>query len=260
MRRAAVLGRPIAHSLSPALHRAAYAALGLDWTYDPIEVDEAALPDFLVGLGPEWVGLSLTMPLKTAVLDLLDTVAPLARDVGAVNTVLLEGGARHGYNTDVGGIVAALIEVEVRTADAAVVLGGGATARSALAALAQLGVCEPVLVVRSEPRETLEAAERLGVRPVVRHDAAAALRGAPLVLSTLPSGAADSLAADVADVAVLLDVAYDPWPTKLAAACRGKVVSGAQLLLHQAAAQVELMTGRAAPLADMRAALTTRQV
>lgn len=260
MRRAAVLGRPIAHSLSPALHRAAYAALGLDWTYDPIEVDEAALPDFLVGLGPEWVGLSLTMPLKTAVLDLLDTVAPLARDVGAVNTVLLEGGARRGYNTDVGGIVAALAEVEVRTADAAVVLGGGATARSALAALAQLGVCEPVLVVRSEPRETLEAAERLGVRPVVRHDAAAALRGAPLVLSTLPSGAADSLAADVADVAVLLDVVYDPWPTKLAAACRGKVVSGAQLLLHQAAAQVELMTGRAAPLADMRAALPTRQV
>jgi hypothetical protein len=105
-----VLGRPIAHSLSPSLHRAAYAALGLDWRYDAVDVGEPELPGFLDALGSEWAGLSLTMPLKTAVLPLLDEVSALARDVAAANTVLLRDGRRHGDNTDVPGIVAALAE------------------------------------------------------------------------------------------------------------------------------------------------------
>jgi shikimate dehydrogenase len=250
-----VLGRPIAHSLSPRLHRAAYAALGIDWTYDAVDCSEADLPALLDGLDASWAGLSLTMPLKQVVLPLLDEVSDLARDVAAANTVVLRGGRRAGHNTDVHGIVAALHEAGVTTAERPVVLGGGATARSALAALAELGATRPVLVVRSEPRETLAAAERLGLRPTTAAYTPAVLDGCDLLVSTLPPGAADVLAAHVTDVPALLDVVYDGWPTPLSAACRGTVVSGAAMLLHQAAAQVELMTGHPAPLEAMRAAL-----
>lgn len=250
-----MLGSPVAHSLSPLLHAAAYEAQGLDWCYERHEVTAAGLPDFLDRLGPEWRGLSLTMPLKEAVLPLLTTVAPLAAQVAAANTVLLQGGERYGENTDVHGIVAALAEAGVRTVDRAVVLGGGATARSALAALAQLGCAEPVLVVRSPPTSTLAAADRLGVRPRVVAWTPEVLRGCDLLVSTLPSGAADALAPSVVDVPALLDVVYDPWPTALAAAARGTVVAGSAMLLHQAAAQVALMTGQPAPLQAMRDAL-----
>ena len=253
-----MLGRPIAHSLSPSLHRAAYHSLGLDWRYDAVDVGEQDLPGFLDGLGPEWVGLSLTMPLKTAVLPLLDEVSDVAGDVAAANTVVLREGRRLGSNTDVAGIVASLAEAGVSTASRAVVLGGGATARSALAALAALGCRTPVLVVRSSPDRTLEAAERLGVVPTVVPWSPDVLDGADLLISTLPARAADPLAPHVADVPALLDVVYDPWPTELAAACRGVVISGAAMLLHQAAEQVRLMTGRPAPLEAMRQALDGR--
>lgn len=220
-----------------------------------MDVGEQELPGLLAGLGPEWAGLSLTMPLKAAVLPLLDEVDDLARDVAAANTVVLRDGRRRGHNTDVGGIVDALAEAGVERVERAVVLGGGATARSALAALALLGCRRPTLVVRSEPVETLAAAARLGVEPSVVAFDAQVLEGCDLLVSTLPAGAADRIAKDVRDVPALLDVVYDPWPTPLAAACRGVVVSGAAMLLHQAAAQVQLMTGQPAPLEAMRAAL-----
>jgi shikimate dehydrogenase len=256
--RAAVLGKPIGHSLSPLLHRAAYAALGLDWRYDALEVDVEGLPTLIAGLDDRWRGLSLTMPLKQAVLPLLDEVSDLARDVAAANTVLLDGGRLRGDNTDVHGIVAALAEAGVTSPRRVVVLGGGATARSALAALAGLGERSPVLVVRSEPVETLEAAARLGVTPRVERFRPELLQDCDLLLSTLPPGAADRFAEHVAEVPALLDVVYDPWPSVLARACRGTVVGGDAMLLHQAAAQVELMTGRPAPLEAMRAALRAR--
>lgn len=197
------------------------------------------------------------MPLKTAVLPLLDSVSPLARDVAAANTVLLRDGRRHGHNTDVHGIVAALAEGGVTAVERAVVLGGGATARSALAALKELGCTSPVLVVRSEPVETLAACGRLGVAPTVAGFSPEVLEGCDLLVSTLPAGAADRFAPYVRDVPALLDVVYDPWPTALAQACGGVVVSGAAMLLHQAALQVELMTGRDAPIRVMAQALPT---
>jgi shikimate dehydrogenase len=239
--------------LSPLLHRAAYDALGLDWSYDAIEVTPADLPEFLAGLDASWAGLSLTMPLKQAVLPLLAASSDLVRQVAAANTVLLP--ARRGENTDVHGMVAALAEAGVTSAERAVVLGGGATARSALAALAELGCRMPTLVVRSSPDETLAAAARLGVTPRVTGWDPAVLVGCDLLVSTVPAGAADVLAPHVADVPVLLDVVYAPWPTALAASCRGVVVGGGAMLLHQAAAQVELMTGLKAPLEAMRATL-----
>ncbi|GAA4793334.1 shikimate dehydrogenase [Streptomyces ziwulingensis] len=263
-RRAAVLGSPIAHSLSPVLHRTAYAEMGLaDWTYDRFDVDEEALPGFFGQLGPEWAGLSLTMPLKRAVMPLLDEVSATAAAVDAVNTVVFSAdGHATGDNTDIPGIVAALREHGVEKAESAAILGAGATASSALAALARICTGEITVYVRSRTR----AAEMRGwgekldaeVRVVDWARAAEALR-APLVVATTPAGATDALAAAVPGrPSTLFDVLYEPWPTALAArwaAYGGAVVSGLDLLLHQAVLQVEQMTGRSpAPLAAMRIA------
>lgn len=263
--RAAVLGAPIRHSLSPVLHRAAYAELGLhDWSYDAFEIDEAALAGFVEALDPSWAGLSLTMPLKRAIQPLLDEIGVVARDVDAVNTVVFTAdGPRVGDNTDVPGLVAALRERGVDRVESAAVLGAGATATSALAAVREITDGPVSVYVRGDERgrEMRAAGERLGVAVHVRPwaDAAEALR-APLVVATTPKGAVDHLASDVprgGRVGVLFDVVYDPWPTALAAAwgrTGGVVVSGLDLLVHQAVLQVTLMTGRPGPLAAMRAA------
>ncbi|MEU2513297.1 shikimate dehydrogenase [Streptomyces syringium] len=263
-RRAAVLGSPIAHSLSPVLHRAAYAELGLgEWTYDRFEVDEAALPGFLDGLDGTWAGLSLTMPLKRAVIPLLDGISATAESVGAVNTVVLaDDGRRLGDNTDIPGIAAALRERGVEKVGSATVLGAGATASSALAALARICTGEVTAYVRSAERaaEMRHWGERLGVdvRTADWSRAAEGL-GAPLVVATTPAGATDGLAAEVPErPGTLFDVLYEPWPTPLAAAWAdrgGAILGGLDLLVHQAVLQVEQMTGcPTAPLAAMRAA------
>jgi shikimate dehydrogenase len=261
MPRAAVLGKPIAHSLSPVLHRAAYRALGLDdWTYEAIECDEHGLPAVLDG---GWAGLSLTMPLKRAALGLLDHTEPLAAEVGGANTVVFGPDGRHGYNTDVPGMVASLAEVGVSRPAAATIVGAGATACAALAALRALGLAEAVVLARGQAGDLLAAAGRLGMAVEVR-PFTAGIREGDLLISTVPGGAADFLAerhwVPPAVPAAVLDVVYAPWPTPLAMAATKAgvpVANGADLLLHQAARQVELMTGCAeAPLAQMRAALT----
>ncbi|WP_329226135.1 shikimate dehydrogenase [Streptomyces canus] len=263
-RRAAVLGKPIAHSLSPVLHRAAYEELGLTgWSYDRFELDEAALPGFVGQLGPEWAGLSVTMPLKRAVIPLLDEISETAASVEAVNTVVFtEDGRRLGDNTDIPGMVAALRERGIEQVDSAAILGAGATASSALAALARICSGEVVAYVRSDSRaaEMRQWGERLDVevRTADWADAAEALE-APLVIATTPAGATDTLAHVVPErPAALFDVLYDPWPTELAARWSmigGAVVSGLDLLVHQAVLQVEQMTGlRPAPVEAMRKA------
>ncbi len=262
--KAAVLGSPIAHSLSPVLHRAAYQALGLDgWSYEAIECDEARLPGLLAGCGPEWAGLSLTMPLKRAVLPLLDRADPLAVAVGGANTVVLRGGSRHGYNTDVPGLIAALAEAGVTAPGPVLILGAGATACSALAAMRELGADKVTVAARDPARagELLAAADRLAVAVALTPLAEAASERPGLLISTVPAGAADFLAARWAAQREappqVVDVIYAPWPTALAAAAAAAgsgVVGGYAMLLHQAARQVELMTGQAAPVAAMRAA------
>ncbi|GAQ56766.1 shikimate dehydrogenase [Streptomyces acidiscabies] len=263
-RRAAVLGSPVAHSLSPVLHRAAYDALELtDWSYDRFEVDEDSLADFVAGLGGEWAGLSLTMPLKRAVIPLLDEISEAAASVEAVNTlVFTEDGRKVGDNTDIPGMVAALRERGIEQVESAAILGAGATASSALAALSRICAGEVVVYVRSEARaaEMRQWGERLDVevRTADWGDAAEGLR-APLVVATTPAGATDALAHAVPErPATLFDVLYDPWPTELAARWSmygGAVVSGLDLLVHQAVLQVEQMTGlRPAPVDAMRKA------
>jgi shikimate dehydrogenase len=266
-RRAAVLGRPIGHSLSPALHRAAYAALGLEeWRYDAIELDESGFAPWFQTLGPEWSGLSLTMPLKRVVIPLLDRVTDQAALVGAVNTVTWSAGGTVGTNTDVYGIVQALRSAGLTSAPTACIVGAGATAASAVAALAELG-CERLVVLARSPERAgapLEVAEKLGVKAeVAALDARAPVVSAEAVVLTLPGPAAGDWATDLRPhltgrpAGVLLDVSYHPWPTPAAALWTevgGAAVGGFEMLLHQAAEQVRLMTGRSAPLAEMRVA------
>ncbi|MFD2081028.1 shikimate dehydrogenase [Actinopolymorpha cephalotaxi] len=264
VRRCAVLGSPIGHSLSPVLHRAAYAELGLPWRYDAFEVDEEGLPAFLEGLDASWRGLSLTMPLKRAVIPLCDEVAEPARLVGAVNTVLLAGGRRTGTNTDVPGVIEALRERGVTSVREVLLVGVGATASSALAAAAAMDASRVWALARDPARaqDLHRLAAELGVdlRVVAWDDAVAGLpAGVDLAVSTVPDEAAAPVAAEVARRAeVVFDALYDPWPTRLAEAAgrAGRVVvGGLDLLVHQAALQVEQMTGKTSiPVATMRAA------
>jgi shikimate dehydrogenase len=269
VRRAAVLGSPISHSLSPALHRAAYRALGLStWLYDAHEVQKPALQGFVSSLGAEWAGLSLTMPLKEAAFEVADEVSDLARDVGAINTLVRrQDGGWSGENTDVYGVSQALREAGCVHVTSSLVLGSGATARSVVAALANLGCQQVTFAVRSAAREqTLEQAHRAGLEVnVVKLDQVAdRVRDAPLVVSTLPAEAlADTPRAKLLPAGsrledhLVLDVAYAGWPTPLARAFEesgARVVSGFEMLVHQAAEQVRLMTGLLPPLEKMRAA------
>jgi shikimate dehydrogenase len=262
-RRAAVLGSPIAHSLSPVLHRAAYAELGLTgWRYERIECREAGLAALVDGLGPDWAGLSLTMPLKRAVLTVTDRVSPLAAAIGSANTLVLDGADRYVDNTDVAGMIVSLREAGVDGVQRAAILGAGGTAQAALAVLRELGVTEPEVLVRDPTRavELRATAERLGVRPTISGGLLDRdLPDVDLVISTLPSNAADPVSRRPwPRSATLLDVVYSPWPTALTRAARqagAPTVSGLAVLLHQAVAQVELMTGRPGPVEAMRAAL-----
>lgn len=259
--RCAVLGSPIAHSLSPVLHRTAYAELGLDWTYEAVEVDSAGLAGFVDGLDESWRGLSLTMPLKRTVLSLLDELDPWAEISGAANTVVLDEGRRHGYNTDVPGAVAALTERDGGPFGSAVVLGGGATAASVLLALSELGCRSARLLVREPARaaETLAVVDRHGRGPVVQVGHLGDPFGeVDVLVSTIPATAHTAdLVARSRGARVVFEVLYDPWPTPIAGAAMADarpLVGGLDLLVHQAALQVALMTGRDAPLAAMRVA------
>jgi shikimate dehydrogenase len=260
--RCAVLGRPIVHSLSPVLHRTAYDELGLDWTYGAVDVGVDELPAFVTSLGPEWRGLSLTMPLKRAVLPLLDEVDDVVGVSGVANTVLLDPRGRRGANTDVPGAVAALRERTSGRFASAVVLGGGATATSVLLALADLGCGRVTLLVREPARaaETVQAARRHPTAPDITVATLGTRATADVLVSTVPAAAQTLQVVDTVHAPVLFDVVYDPWPTPLAAAALASgalLVSGLDLLVHQAALQVALMTGVAVPdvpLAAMRAA------
>ena len=258
-----MLGRPIAHSLSPRLHRAAYGALGLDWRYEAVECGEHDLPRVLAER-PDWAGFSCTMPLKRAVLEVAAEVRPAAAAVGAGNTLLPGRAGWVAENTDVTGIVMALTERGVAPASVTV-LGAGGTAQAAVAALPQLGLDRGTVLLRDRGKAgpILATAERAGVTVELgdlRPEAVDALPlAAELVISTLPPGAADAFAAHIwTDGQWLLDVVYAPWPTPVAAAATAAgtgVIGGEAMLLHQAAAQVRLMTGREPPVAQMRAAL-----
>lgn len=260
-RRCGVLGDPIEHSLSPVLHTAGYAALGLDWSYAAHRVASGGLPDFLAGLDEEWRGLSLTMPLKREAVPLVDGLSERARLAGAVNTIVLDDDGRtRGDNTDIPGAIAAIRERTSAPLATAAIIGGGATATSIGLALADLGVRRLEIVVR-DPERALETCEAVRAHPgrpeltVSRLDEMTVL-DVDLVASTIPAEAQDQRLVDACGaVPTIFEIVYHPWPTPLVASIGNRVlVSGFDLLLHQAAAQFELFTGEAAPLAAMRTA------
>lgn len=243
-----VWGDPIAHSRSPQLHAAAYAVLGLDWTYGRRRVAEADFAAELSGLGPQWRGLSLTMPLKTAAHRVAVWRDRRAELTGAVNTLLLAADGPRGFNTDVGGIVRALQEQHVDAAADARIVGAGATALSALVALGELGAERVEVVARRaaavEPLVALGAT--LGIEVTAGSFEASAHRAVPVTIATLPGDApVPDAAADALAISggLLLDVVYGHWPTVLAGAwvrADGTAVSGLGMLLHQALLQVRI--------------------
>ena len=269
---AAVIGSPIEHSLSPVIHRAAWAQLGIDgWEYHRLEQDTDSLHGFIAGLGADCAGLSVTMPCKQAVMPLLDVIDPLASAVGAVNTVVTSSGVLAGFNTDVTGIASAVRRAcsmaGCSAPSSALVLGARATASSALAALGELGITSSTVAARrfGGPGSVVAAASRLGVtiEQVLWSDAEAvdrAASSADLVISTLPASAADPLVERlrVREGQILLDVVYSPRDTALRRAFEsagGVVAEGTDMLVFQAGAQVQLMTGRSPDTGVMREAL-----
>ncbi|WP_216206016.1 shikimate dehydrogenase [Amycolatopsis aidingensis] len=267
-RSAAVLGKPVRHSLSPVLHGAAYRALGLaGWSYQRIEVDAEGLPGLVSGLGAEWVGLSVTMPGKRAALEFATEATPRARAVGAANTLVRRDGGWLADCTDIEGVTGALRAAGGYRADGGdrpgVVLGAGGTAAAAVVACAELGLPGVRLVVREPARaeETAAAARRAGLAVEVSRWSDvdfAELASAPLVVSTVPAEALAPHRAELAAARCLLDVIYHPWPTPLAEAVAdagGALATGLDMLLHQAFGQVELFTGLPAPREAMRDAL-----
>jgi shikimate dehydrogenase len=262
--RAAVLGSPVAHSLSPALHRAGYAAAGLTgWEYQRIECDGAALPGLVAGSGPEWAGFSVTMPGKSAAASMADQRSPRVEALGVANTLVRRDGGWLAENTDVDGLIGALRAAGAPAPRRALLLGGGGTAASVIAALAELGTSDVVIAGR-RPESTAGAVELAGALglPIraIGWDVSAvgdAADAADLVVSTVPAGAPDAFADRLRAVPALFDVVYYPWPTRLAAAgVPGRVtLTGLDMLLHQAFRQFELITGVPAPVQAMRLGL-----
>jgi shikimate dehydrogenase len=251
-----VLGSPIAHSRSPQLHLAAYRALGLDgWTYDRIECTADELPGLVAGFGPEWVGVSVTMPGKFAALRFADERTERAELVGSANTLVRTAAGWRADNTDIDGVTGALGAAAGRAA----VFGSGGTAPAVVVGLAELGVQDISIVARSRDKAAplLALGRKLGVE-IRWIELGTGAVDVDVVVNTLPAEVAAKYADTVATTPLLLDAIYDPWPTPLAAAVEaagGRVVSGLQMLLHQAFAQVEQFTGLPAPTEAMRAAL-----
>lgn len=249
-----VWGDPIAHSLSPTLHTAAYAELGLPWRYGRRRVAEADFDSALAAAGGDVRGLSLTYPLKNVAYRAARTRDRHADLTGAVNTLLLTEGGPYGFNTDVGGLVRDLRERGVDDVGRARIVGAGATATSALVALVELGA-DRLDVVARRPEAALPLValgEHLGVHvDVASLDAEGAVppRGfVPVTVSALPGGAEVSpeAAARLAEGGGLLyDVVYGHWPTVLAAAWQkagGVACDGLGMLLQQAVGQVRVFS------------------
>lgn len=267
--RLAVLGKPIAHSKSPLLHAAAYEVLGLPWSYERHEVDEGTLAGFVKSRDSSWRGLSLTMPLKQTIQPHLDSIDRIGELTGAVNTVLFEWGGdtvhRAGFNTDVPGIVRALRAAGVERVRRAHVLGGGATAASAVVAAGELGAESVLVSVRAPERAAglvpLAASVGLTIE-IATFDAPRTDDATGLLVSTLPGGADAPISfdADFRARVPLLDVAYEPWPTKLGRAwadAGGVVLGGLAMLVHQALLQVRIFVAGDpfAPLPDEESVL-----
>jgi shikimate dehydrogenase len=269
----AVLGSPIAHSLSPAIHRAAYATLGFDWDYYAVELSGESLPAFVSELDGRWRGLSLTMPLKRDVVPLLDWADPLVELVGGANTVVVTDHGLRGYNTDVEGAMRSFLDAGLSSLESVWILGSGATAASLLVASIRLGATRIEIFARTPAKAEAvkELGESLGAHVAIRlwGESPSSPELPSAIITTVPGGALDlEFDERVRRSVALFDVAYDPWPSAVAKswmAVGGTVISGHDLLVNQAIAQVRIFASGTpeVPLAHeagaidaMRAAIT----
>lgn len=263
-RKAGILGSTIAHSCSPRLHLAAYRALCLyDWTYERIECGADELPAVVNGFGPQWVGVSVTMPSKFAALRFADEHTARAGLVGSANTLLRTRRGWRADNTDIDGVAGALAVIGP-VAGRALVCGSGGTTPAAVMGLAELGVTDITVVARNPDKAArlVDLGVQVGVATrfcgLDSGGLADEVTAAEVLVSTVPADVAARYVDAFATVPVLLDAIYDPWPTPLVAAVAaagGQVISGLQMLLHQAFAQVEQFTGMPAPREAMACAL-----
>ena len=233
MIKAAVLGYPIGHSLSPTLHSCAYAVLGWDWNYSAIEVKSGELRKFITENLGNYRGLSLTMPLKEEALLVADSLDPLAKRINAANTLIFSENEISAHSTDVSGFVQALAKS-----------GAGATARSAVAAVDGRGRTITVYS-RSASRAAQLINSSISATVVVK-DWSEAQSGlaANLIISTTPAGATDDLV-PTQSAGTLFESLYSPWPTKFLSKWQkagGKFIDGLDLLVEQGIGQIELMS------------------
>lgn len=246
---AAVIGSPVAHSLSPAIHRAAFDAAGVDWTYAAFEVadgDAAQALDAMRTLGIG--GLSVTMPHKSAVAHLVDRLDPAARSLESVNTVSWLGDELVGSSTDGAGFVASLAEAGVEVAGRRVaIIGAGGAARSVIDALARAGVPDITVLNRSAARAEQAAALAPEASPGIASD----VTRADIVVNATSLGMGDdmSLPCDptlLRPGQVAVDLVYHPLETewlRLAAERGLQTVDGLGMLIHQAAIQQRIWLG-----------------
>ena len=259
MIKAAVLGSPISHSLSPALHKRAYELLGVAGSYGAIDlIPELAGDFFSRALEEDWTGFSLTMPLKETIFELVSSlpfeIEPLAARMRSANTLLLRDGLYLASSTDRTGFMR-LFEGVAK--DRVAIIGGGGTARAALGAL-DGSATEIDFLLRSPHRR--DALSRIAQRSAVNFfDMDHSLRGYDLVIATVPSGATDSIAADLDfQIPCFCEVLYKPFPTPLLAKAQslgGRTLDGIDLLVEQAMDQVAIFSGQVFDFGTMRSAL-----
>lgn len=249
MIKAAVLGSPISHSLSPIIHRAAYFELGLAASYEAIEVGAGELKKFLDSLDNSWTGFSLTMPLKEEVLKLADFIDPIASKITSANTLFKGGPGWSATSTDITGIKSVIASNCNREIDSVLVIGAGATAR------AVVGACDLIaqkitVMSRSPARisQMLPCASRAKL-DFISWGQDSLIGKVDLVVNTTPKFVADSLASQLSSKphGALLEVLYQPWPTALLSRWQSlgaDTIDGLELLINQGMDQIEIFTGK----------------
>jgi len=251
LRKLAVLGSPIEHSKSPAIHTAAYRVLGLNWEYEKIEVRKGGLKPFVEALTPDWLGLSITMPLKEEAARFAESLNPAAELTEAVNTLVRTETGWAGYNTDVFGIAQALRLAGISKPASVLIIGSGATATSAVTAIGEMNSDAQILVYARNPKtrgELVSFAKSLGLKAKSARSIKSTGKKVALTIATLPGGALDEEAAKLArknfvPAGALLDVAYSPWPSAFAGvwhSAHKPIISGLEMLLWQAISQIRI--------------------
>lgn len=259
----AVVGSPIQHSLSPAMHQAAYRELGLNGDYQAIEVGAGGLQHFLARRDASWRGLSVTAPLKHEAAAAASVQSPDVKKLGVANTLVRVETGWEASNTDVPGAISALAAVGVTAIDSVRIYGAGATAVSMAYAVSKLGATRLELRVRDRGRalETATFAEHLGMSTDISNISTEPTSTVDLVITTVPVQAVSGLEHSITSTAhAVFEVVYDPWPTPVMVSAQQDgtpLVTGLDLLAHQAALQLTAMTGETvAPDILTAAALT----